>query len=52
MIILTEWNQFRALDLARIAHCMAQAVMADLRNVYDEKTALAAGFAKYEGGGR
>jgi UDP-glucose 6-dehydrogenase len=33
LLILTEWNQFRALDLPRIAKTMATPVMADLRNI-------------------
>ena len=45
VVILTEWNEFRALDLTRLAGAMARPAMADLRNVYDPKTARAAGFA-------
>jgi len=52
LVILTEWNQFRALDLKRLARAMRTARMADLRNVYDRTDALAAGFAAYEGVGR
>ncbi|PKQ13105.1 MAG: UDP-glucose 6-dehydrogenase [Alphaproteobacteria bacterium HGW-Alphaproteobacteria-1] len=52
LLILTEWNQFRALDLKRIARTMACAVMADLRNIYDRGDVLAAGFAAYDGVGR
>jgi len=52
LLILTEWNQFRALDLPRIAKTMATPVMADLRNIYDRGDVLAAGFAAYEGVGR
>ena len=52
VVILTEWNEFRALDLGRIAKSMATARMADLRNVYSEKDAKAAGFTAYSSVGR
>jgi len=52
VVILTEWNEFRALDLARLAGVMAQARMADLRNVYSPEEATKAGFAAYDGIGR
>jgi len=51
VVILTEWNQFRALDLHRLAGGGGK-VLADLRNIYDRATALEAGFAGYEGVGR
>ena len=34
VVILTEWDQFRALDIDRIKGLMRQPVMVDLRNVY------------------
>lgn len=52
LLILTEWNQFRALDLKRLAGSMTTARMADLRNIYDRGDVLAAGFVDYEGVGR
>jgi UDPglucose 6-dehydrogenase len=52
VVILTEWNEFRALDLDRLAKGMAQARMADLRNVYSAKDATKAGFTDYVGVGR
>ncbi len=52
VVILTEWNEFRALDLARLAKKMATPRMADLRNVYDPDEVLAAGFTQYVGVGR
>ncbi|ASK89185.1 UDP-glucose dehydrogenase family protein [Sphingorhabdus sp. SMR4y] len=52
VVILTEWNEFRALDLARLAGGMNSPVMADLRNVYDRDSVLAAGFTEYVGVGR
>jgi UDPglucose 6-dehydrogenase len=50
--ILTEWNQFRALDLARLAQGMATPRLADLRNVYSPEEARAAGFEAYTSVGR
>ena len=52
VVILTEWNAFRALDLSQLARRMAKPVMADLRNIYEEQEALAAGFVDYVGVGR
>ena len=52
LVILTEWNEFRALDLERIARKMTTARMADLRNVYSAEEAAEAGFEKYVGVGR
>lgn len=52
LVILTEWNEFRALDLQRLARRMATPRMIDLRNVYDREDVLAAGFAGYLGVGR
>src|SRR5665213_2374005 len=51
MVIVTEWVQYRALDLERIKREMTQPVIIDLRNIYrpDEVTAL--GFT-YESVGR
>ena len=34
VVILTEWNQFRALDLARMKDLLKQSVLVDLRNIY------------------
>ena len=50
--LLTEWNQFRALDLKRLASAMAEPRLADLRNVYGAEEARAAGFAAYDSVGR
>jgi len=45
VVILTEWNQFRALDLDRIKLLMRKPVMVDLRNVYRPEDMRARGFA-------
>ncbi|SHL47684.1 UDP-glucose dehydrogenase [Roseovarius litoreus] len=52
LVILTEWNEFRALDLKRIARKMATPRLADLRNIYSVKDAKRAGFEAYESIGR
>ncbi|NDW59815.1 UDP-glucose/GDP-mannose dehydrogenase family protein, partial [Yangia sp. PrR004] len=52
LVILTEWNEFRALDLKRLAGGMSTARLADLRNIYAPEDAKAAGFVAYEAIGR
>jgi UDPglucose 6-dehydrogenase len=52
LLILTQWNQFRALDLKRLARSMTTPRMADLRNIYSRTDALEAGFVNYEGVGQ
>ncbi|WP_299681829.1 UDP-glucose/GDP-mannose dehydrogenase family protein [uncultured Roseobacter sp.] len=52
LVLLTEWNEFRALDLGRMARDMVTPAMADLRNVYSEQDAAAAGFTAYVSVGR
>ena len=44
MVIVTEWNEFRALNLARVKGAMANPLMVDLRNIYDPEEMAAAGF--------
>ncbi|HEV8660524.1 MAG TPA: UDP-glucose/GDP-mannose dehydrogenase family protein [Thermoanaerobaculia bacterium] len=44
LVIATEWNEFRALNLERIKKDMRQPVLVDLRNVYDPKRVRALGF--------
>jgi UDPglucose 6-dehydrogenase len=51
LVIVTEWRQFRALDLERIRANMATPVIVDLRNIYRPQEVQAAGF-KYESIGR
>jgi len=52
VVLLTEWNEFRGLDLAKLARKMANPRMADLRNIYDPDEVRAAGFTAYVGVGR
>lgn len=51
VVIITEWDQFRALDLNRVKSLMKQHVMVDLRNVYQPAAVRAAGF-RYSSIGR
>ncbi len=51
MVVATEWNQFRNLDLAKAREAMKGDVLVDLRNVYEPEKAKALGF-KYIGMGR
>jgi len=51
LVIVTEWNQFRMLDLARVRTLLREPVVVDLRNVYDPAGMRAAGF-RYECVGR
>ncbi|SFS19925.1 UDP-glucose dehydrogenase family protein [Yoonia litorea] len=52
VIMLTEWNEFRALDLKEMASRMAAPRMADLRNMYSCDLAIDAGFEAYVAMGR
>jgi UDPglucose 6-dehydrogenase len=52
VVLLTEWNEFRGLDLAKLARKMATPQMADLRNIYDRDEVMEAGFTAYVGIGR
>ncbi|HEX9757934.1 MAG TPA: UDP-glucose/GDP-mannose dehydrogenase family protein [Nitrospiria bacterium] len=51
LILMTEWNQFRNLDLDRIKSIITQPVFIDLRNVYDPLRMAKLGF-RYIGVGR
>ncbi len=44
LAILTEWNEFRALDLERVKSLLEEPVLVDLRNIYDPGEMKAAGF--------
>uniref|UniRef100_UPI00374D818B UDP-glucose dehydrogenase family protein n=1 Tax=Phenylobacterium sp. TaxID=1871053 RepID=UPI00374D818B len=45
LVIITEWDQFRALDLDRIKLLMNAPVLVDLRNIYKPEDMRARGFA-------
>ena len=51
LVILTEWNQFRSLDLERLRAGVARPLVVDLRNVYEPEKMREAGF-EYECVGR
>jgi UDPglucose 6-dehydrogenase len=51
LVIVTEWEQFRALDFARLKQVMDKPVLVDLRNVYRAEDVAAHGFT-YESVGR
>ena len=51
LVFMTEWNQFRALDMGRIRDLMKTPRIADLRNIYDPEDMRALGF-EYVGVGR
>ncbi len=43
-VLITEWNEYRALNLKRLHAIMASPVLVDLRNVYDPQQVVEAGF--------
>jgi UDPglucose 6-dehydrogenase len=51
VVILTEWNEFRALDFARVKAALKTPLMVDLRNIYRPSQMAEAGF-KYVSVGR
>jgi UDPglucose 6-dehydrogenase len=51
LVIVTEWNQFRALDMKRVRDLMKAPRIADLRNIYDPEDLRELGF-EYIGVGR
>ncbi len=51
LVLITEWNEFRALSPTRLRDTMRGKVMVDLRNVYDPVAMRQAGF-DYHGIGR
>lgn len=51
LVIVTEWDQFRALDLARMSDILNQPILVDLRNIYSADEAARAGL-RYTGIGR
>jgi UDPglucose 6-dehydrogenase len=44
VVIITEWNEFRAMDLPRVKAAMSSPLMIDLRNIYDPKYMRDVGF--------
>jgi UDPglucose 6-dehydrogenase len=50
-MLVTEWNEFRTLDLRKMSKRLRRPVLLDLRNIYDADEARAAGL-KYVGVGQ
>jgi UDPglucose 6-dehydrogenase len=44
LVIVTEWNEFRALDLGRVMNLLRTPTVIDLRNIYKPEDMSAAGF--------
>jgi UDPglucose 6-dehydrogenase len=51
LVIITEWNQFRALDMERVKSLLKSPKIADLRNIYEPEDMRELGF-EYIGVGR
>ncbi len=51
VVLLTEWNEFRALNLSELAETMRSPRMVDLRNIYSSTMVLGSGFETYVGVG-
>jgi UDPglucose 6-dehydrogenase len=51
LVIATEWDEFRALDLARVKSLLARPILVDLRNIYRQEDMASRGFT-YVGIGR
>lgn len=51
LLLVTEWQEFRDLDLAKVKKLLKQPIIIDGRNIYDPKAAKESGF-KYFGMGR
>ncbi len=47
LVVITEWNEFRALSADRLRSVMKGSVVVDLRNVYDPQAMRQAGFSYY-----
>lgn len=50
LVVLTEWHDFRALNLARLHGLMRGKLLVDLRNIYKPEDARAAGFTYHSVG--
>jgi UDPglucose 6-dehydrogenase len=51
LVVATEWNEFKQLDMARIRGLMRRPILLDARNIYDPAAMRALGFV-YRGIGR
>jgi len=50
VVLLTEWNEFRALDLTRVRDLLRKPVVVDLRNIYQPEDMAEAGFTYHSVG--
>jgi UDPglucose 6-dehydrogenase len=50
LVIVTEWNQFRNLDFARLKTLMRKPILFDLRNIYDPQRIARQGFQHFSVG--
>ncbi len=50
LVVVTEWNEFRALSPQRLREAMRGAVLVDLRNIYEPAAMRAAGFSYHSVG--
>ena len=47
LVILTEWNQFRALDLKKVKNLLKKPILIDFRNIYNPQEVIELGFNYY-----
>ena len=52
LVIITEWNEFRALDLKRVKELLRSPAIIDLRNIYKQAEMAEAGFYYFSIGRR
>jgi UDPglucose 6-dehydrogenase len=50
LVIVTEWNAFRALDFRRVKSLLRNPVLVDLRNIYQPREMEQAGFTYFSVG--
>ena len=52
LVLITEWNEFRALDLGRVRALLRRPLVIDLRNIYKPEEMATAGLAYHSIGRR
>ena len=50
LVFITEWNQFRSLDLDKIKSLLKTPIVLDLRNIYNKNKMIDSGFKYYSVG--
>ena len=48
LVLITEWNQFRRLDLQRVKDLLAETVFFDLRNVYEPEEVISFSYINWK----